>query len=90
MVGLVGRSRTGRTTHFVESIGESICFHPPSVCVFMFVILVASQHPAVTVPERFLDVLGVLEEVHMVITPDLCGSPFAKDVVLVRMEIFHL
>ena len=48
--------------HVVHHIGEIDFFLLPSVCVFIFVFLVAILGPPDTIPERLLHVLTVLEE----------------------------
>ena len=74
----------------MERIGESSLLRLGSCCVFTFALLVAILFPATITAERFLHVHDVLEEVYVSTTPDHCGSPFAKDIELVRMKICHL
>jgi len=89
-VGNAGRSRTGRGVAAVEGIGESCSFGVAKFCAFICFLLAAELLPTAIVTERFLHVLRVLQKVDMSSPPDHRGSPFAQDVVLMRVKLFHL
>ena len=66
---------------------RSFFFLIDSVFVFVLVFLLPKVVSVTTIPERFLNVVGVLKEVHMTLSPDHCRWEFAEDVELMMVLV---